>query len=96
MKLPRVRFTVRRMMVLGVIVGIALGFVTEMSRRRDRDTRLAAYHAGMRDQKRRLADERSIWAENAKGQWHEGLWKKYREASRRPWLPISADPPEPE
>jgi hypothetical protein len=95
MRLPRLRFTVRRMMVAVAVVGILLGTMTV---RRGHSLRLATYHQG---QVKRLYDQYGE-AENFFGRasggilWHSELQWKYERAARYPWLPVEPDPPEPE
>ncbi len=106
MKLPRVRFTVRRLMVLVAIVGIFVGLGVEGAKRRARFRELAAKHQekGMQwfaffpggksqhqDEMMRLYEERV----GPTIEYYCGLRDKYERASLYPWLPVGSDPPPP-
>lgn len=104
MRLPHVRYTVRRMMVVVLIVAIMLATHVTLQRRRVRFERLSHYHI----QSIRIEsfcscapsepEESDVLSDKALRQalWHLKLSRKYGEAARRPWLPVSPDPPEPE
>lgn len=109
MRVPRVRFTIRSLMIAVAVVGTVLGVVLE---RRSRFLRLAEYHrsqivgahlvqALMRNRGCVTywmdANGRTVSsAQPAKDQWHNELSSKYLLAARCPWLPVEGDPPEPE
>ncbi len=90
MPLPRVRFTVRRMMV-AVAVAACIFCLIERRRRfliivgrlRMPDARFLR-HPGDADYVLRLA------------RWHDELQAKYEFAAAHPWLPVAPDPPAPE
>ena len=105
MRMPRVRFTVRRMMVAVAVLAVVLGAGEATRKRRSRFGREAGFHgAFMRlyarsppvhfPNKERLASHRRSLAE--KKAYHESLAGKYEQAARHPWLPVAPDPPEPE
>jgi hypothetical protein len=106
MPLPRVRFTVRRMMIAVAVAGLVLGIVSE---RRHRFTLLARSHPvrmdilavtnanGNADDQRPSAvvfSDGSRVPSNVYN-WHYMLREKYEFAARYPWLPVWPDPPEP-
>src|SRR4051812_46996523 len=111
MSLPRVRFTVRRMMLAVAIAAVALGSTAELKRRSDRFRRLAEEHNQRvivgRMVTRRGGGTREFFYDRSgnpvpewerhllKDAWHAKLKIKYYEASRHPWLPVPPDPPEP-
>jgi hypothetical protein len=109
MRLPLVRFTVRRMMAAVAVLALFFGILE----REFRFQRLAEYHflrafpsIGADDHGGMLVTsdgEKTVWVEAATGtpitraraRWHEILQDKYRKAARYPWLPIDPDPPKP-
>jgi hypothetical protein len=95
MKLPRLRFTVRRLMVVVAIVAIAI-WVFYI--RREEFHRLSLYHNKMSYQHGTLVGVgpgMSLHQPNATGQWHLKLARKYSYAASHPYLPVRPDPPEP-
>jgi hypothetical protein len=90
MKIPRM--TIRRWMIVMVIVAVALGVLVTLRRAAD-FMRLAALHRDVAHWIRRSpgpgADPKLI-------AHHEDLARKYERAAARPWLPIDTDPPAPE
>jgi hypothetical protein len=92
MRLPRVRFTVRRMMIAVAVVGVALGMCLWMVRRskifRERSNDHGRTWAAMM--------ERGMEPGNGLADYHRRLSEKYDRAALIPWLPVAPDPPEPE
>jgi hypothetical protein len=99
MRIPRVRFTVRRMMVAVVIAAIPLAITGDLFRRSVAYRRVAALHET-------AAVECGMALKGARGtdigrllpgriSWHARMYAKYHEAARRPWLRVEPDPPEP-
>ena len=88
MPLPRVRFTVRRMMVATAIAGLVLG----LGGRHAQFRRIAEFHSA---KYRKLAYGSQI-VRVFKIRWHAAMAEKYAHASRYPFLPVAPDPPEPE
>jgi hypothetical protein len=98
MTLPRVRFTVRRLMVAVAVAAVVLGGLAYAARlaqlrrlyyRRATELRYAEQtyrHPSYRDEVQDVA------AANRLGQMAE----KYEKAADRPWLPVAPDPAEPE
>src|SRR5436309_7016540 len=112
MPLPRVQFTVRRMMVAAAIAGIVMGLAKWMERRsahfadlsRSHCERIVGILSGPIDQygehpeglvafDLELNPVRGV--QGRRDIWHFAMAQKYREAARRPWLPVAPDPPEP-
>jgi hypothetical protein len=100
--LPRVRFTVRRMMVAVAIVAIGLPPGMACARRRER----SSDHAfRMLDHSIRAMEYNGtptcfpgsrVEINPRKAAHHEALARKYEWALRYPFLPVWPDPPEPE
>ena len=91
MGMPRVRFTVRRMMVAVAIVAIYFGWSRWMERRSARFKALWVDHinkVGEISSPKPRPDE-------VQGTYHLKMGEKYRVAALRPWLPVEPDPPEP-
>jgi hypothetical protein len=93
MKLPRVRFTIGRMMVLVAIASLLIGWGIESGRREERFRTAAREHwyASFG-----WAPDVSSQMSEARLRWHDQMAGKYERASRYPWLPIRPDPPQPE
>lgn len=90
MKLPRVQFTLRRMMILVAIAALIAGGMAGLERRRLRLLEIAEAHAvPIRVMTADTDINRPEW------QWHFAMYAKYSQAARHPWLPVEADPPEP-
>lgn len=94
MRIPRM--TTRRWMVAVVVASLLLGALAMVLRSREY-SRIASAHGKM---------ELTLMIyshvpgpegllRHRKERWHRELWWKYRNASRRPWLPLGPDPPEP-
>ncbi len=99
MKIPEVRFTVRRAMVAVAVIALGLGLPIELMRRRERLLTISLDHVGPAAMEGTLiiTDEGPAYAGIAseKGRWHEAMRRKYDYYGHRPWLPIPSDPPEP-
>jgi hypothetical protein len=98
MRLPRVRFTVRQMMVAVAVVAMLFGGVQGMKRRQERLSSLARHH-GVKmleggSLSMVLSQEHGRYF-FAKRVWHERMHRKYRLAAARPWRHVEPDPPEP-
>lgn len=93
MKFPRVRSTVRRMMVAVAFVGLAFGAYLACRVRAERFQDSARWHRvrhvalviGGGDESPSLA----------RLEWHKAMAEKYDRAARYPWFPVAPDPPEP-
>jgi hypothetical protein len=107
MRLPRVRLTLRWMMV-AMAVQAAVLWVAE---REVRFRRLAEYHS-LRSEADIICcvmlvtddGQQTSLVESATGtpttlprrDWHRALREKYEKAARSPWLSVALDPPRPE
>jgi hypothetical protein len=105
MRLPRVRFTIRWMMLVVAGAGTIFGVSVESQRRRDRFLRLAEHHeassritwaCGIRSfsATNDLCEDVRGWS-SARIGWHSRLGEKYRRAASSPWMPVEPDPPQP-
>ena len=98
--MPRLRFTVRRMMAAIVVVAILLGAGLELVRRRERILRMSEAHVGFAGLEGTLdvTDEGPAYfgLKTEKGRWHEFMRRKYDYYGHHPWLPVPPDPPEPD
>ncbi len=105
MRIPRVRFTIRWLMIGIAIAGSVLGAAVECRRRHDRFLRLAAHHLASvhivntacnlsRTQINEYGED-VRQRSNAWIRWHREMAVKYRRAATRPWLPVEPDTPEP-
>jgi hypothetical protein len=108
MKLPRVWFTMRRMMVLIAIAALLASF----ERLRQRSRAYSKMALGPAINYAKYCDEyinrQCEFCKMApatfqyeykqltiKAAYQEQLWHKYERAARYPWLPVAPDPPEP-
>ena len=109
--MPRVRFTVRGMMVAVAIVGMACGGELIRRRRNYYLNEADTYAYGERifresadeplegcraGQVSREAQARFKVETLATADHYAALKRKYARAARYPWLPVAPDPPEPE
>ena len=106
MRVPRVRFTVRRLMVAVALLSLLLGLVAQ----RERLLRLSSYHAEQShltmivQQSNLPAAADAVGAQQPgaylsptpRSQWHTRMFMKYQASASRPWLPVEPDPPPPE
>jgi hypothetical protein len=97
MRLPRVRFTVRRLMVAVAIAGLAFGGLKYSEILRSRSVRyreLATVHefAALELQ---LAKYLGEPPEPLRVLYHNALAQKYHRAASQPWFLAEPDPPEP-
>jgi hypothetical protein len=99
MKLPRPRFTIRRLMIMIVLVSLILAGLGLM-RRREILLDRSAEHFGPAAMEGSLVMTEDGPAytnlSTEKGQWHEAMRRKYLYYGHRPWLSVPPDPPEPE
>ena len=104
MRLPRPRFTVRRLMVAVAIVGVLLGASLGLQRRRGWLQGLSERHqvrAQLCEVNKFIGEidrKPAAWiAKNhARFEHHLAMMRKYERAARYPWLPVTPNPPEPE
>ena len=108
MHLPRLRFTVRRMMlavaILACILAVAaMAFRSYEGKRRVALFRaLAEYHMMMEWKSKReiygtdsAGHHRHFSAPTPRNDFHRQMREKYERAARDPWLPVAPDPPVP-
>jgi hypothetical protein len=109
MRLIRVRFTIRRLMVAVAILAMVLGTVEGLRRRRESFERRAGMFAQkvsdeiMAEQNYRTArrgstfgyDGRTTKAHYELVEHYDALRVKYEQAAARAWLVVAPDPPEP-
>jgi hypothetical protein len=89
MRLPRPRFTVRRLMVAVAITAVAI-YMGLVAWRIETYAMRADAHA------RHLNSGHSFKHDSTDLiQWHERMRLKYENAARNSWLPVAPDPPEP-
>ena len=93
MRLPRVRFTVRTMIVTVAIVGVLIGWSYDWSARRERCFDIASRHAS-------VAAEYRMNAKGDQGMlriaaWHDHMNQMFENAANRPWEPIPRSSPFP-
>ena len=106
MKLPRTRFTVRRLMVAVAIMGsLSYGlrlWILNRTYRLRAESHVArkteargreAWAAKMAKSGYLSAPRASV--EASKVEYHDNMAIKYDHAARYPWLPVEPDPPEP-
>ncbi len=111
MRLPRVRITVRGMMVT---VAAVAGLLAWGNHRRNSFIQRAEWHRSRKFYNSELSvrvsndsTSRLWWVDSngalwlsaklvQKDQWHSAMAAKYSRAARRPWLPVLFDPPEPD
>jgi hypothetical protein len=90
MRPPRVRFTVRWLMIAVAVVGMLWGGGVEVQRRSARYRKIADSHFP------RIFHLRPGSIMTPREKWHVALWRKYDRLSRYPWLPVEPDPTPPE
>jgi hypothetical protein len=90
MRPPRLRFTVRGLMVAVAVGAAALG-AWELMRRRENYAFRAALRSSMIDRRLAQGDPR----EDPKLRRWEGQMRRYQRAARYPWLSVEPYPPEP-
>jgi hypothetical protein len=104
MRMPAVRFTIRRMMVAVAIVGVMLWTTLWLGTRIRAYRWMAQYHAvhrwtvpmaGPPGTAPRGVDSRGEVTSADRNRWHAALEAKYLRAAQYPWLSIEPDPPEP-
>ena len=97
MRFPRVRFTIRRMIVAVAIISLLIAALMEIQNRRARFLKIAQSHSSWEQDRLWFAGngrvQELVGAERRR--WRLEMGKKYLEAARHPWIPVSSDPPEP-
>ena len=95
MRIPRVRFTVRWLMVTVAAVAIPLAYWCVYEKPRKELLRIAQYHIDEL-QMRRRGRRRVEPVEAEVDKWHLLMREKYLDASRHPWRSVQPDPPKPD
>lgn len=85
MRLPRFRFTIRRMMIGVAMFGVVFG-ASDMMRRRDYYLGRYAFHSV-------TAGKREASGDVQAARYHRRRAYEFSRAARYPWLPIDRDPP---
>jgi hypothetical protein len=106
MRVPRLRFTMRRLMVAVALLSLLLGLVA----RRQRLLRLSTYHAEQ-SYRTMIVQQSNLPAAvdsfggqepgaylfpTPRSEWHTRMSMKYEVAASHPWLPVDPDSPPPE
>ncbi len=98
MRVPRVRQTLRRLMVSVLVIAVALWWCIG---RPARFLRIAAYHEAQwrghtTTEYRRLGTGIAlIQTTTPRGEWHKLIAARYKRAASWPWRPLPPDPPQP-
>jgi hypothetical protein len=93
-KLP-LRFRVRSLLIAVASVGVVLGGLAELQRRRERFQEMAADHARYNPLYWSPVHVDRPFPNYRQGLWHAEMQKKYDRAASQPWLPVALDPPMP-
>jgi hypothetical protein len=96
MKLPRPRFTVRRLMMAVAIVAISFAIWIGLGRRRVQFHNLANHHLALVGPITTSSSHPEPTFGSPKARYHNELYIKYERAARYPWLPVASDLPVPE
>lgn len=104
MRLPR--FHLRTLLLMVALAALLLAIAAGLGRRRREYLRRAAYHAHEGRYGGDVFGDGVVLRNNPKGgkpvmtslakiEHHARLAEKYQYAAAHPWLPVTADPPEP-
>ena len=96
MGLPRVRFTVRRMMVAVAAVALMSYGVVLWRRASEYRGRADSYGIRVIMVDSGLSPDDLERKNRRLNEYYESMQRKYDRAARYPWLPVAPDPPEPE
>jgi hypothetical protein len=99
LKVPRVRFSLRRM----ILIVAAISLVCPLLARYVRLIQIAASHenqilVGAKRVNCRIGPQGTLavgYIPTESGLWHYRMKEKYKKSSFRPWLPVEPDPPPP-
>ena len=105
MRLPR--FHLWTLLLIVALSALLLAVGAELGRRRSEYLRRAAYHAREGQYGGSVFGDGVVLRDNPKGgkpvmtsltkiEHHARLAEKYQYAAAHPWLPVAADPPEPQ
>jgi hypothetical protein len=100
MRVPRVRFTVRQLMIAAALVAVLMAVGVGLQRRTAHLKRLSRWQSGEANRWELLLTESSVNGPLAsaildKVHWHDAIAAGYERAAGSPWLPIEAFPPAP-
>jgi hypothetical protein len=106
MRLPRVRFTVRRLMIMSAVVAVSFAAWIETKRRSVEYEIRAMDHALKASVYKGNSTRPDTWVhleldrpppppDPAMLAYHAAMASKWSDAASRPWLPVEPDPPEP-
>ncbi len=91
MRLPRVQFTIRRLMIAVAVVAVAVSIPAALRRGSETFARISEAHFHAADALHPPRQHGRV----PLADWHLQLGRKYRAAAARPWLPVQSDPPKP-
>lgn len=92
MRMPSIRFTIQRMMVIVAVGACILWATVVLQERRRRFLRIASEH----EKELRLLHSYYVYYYPFEIiEWLDEMKKKYEYAAAHPWLPIESDPPVP-
>jgi hypothetical protein len=100
MPVPRVRFTVRRMMMAMAVVAILMGLAVGLRRRAERFKRLSFLQSVDANRWENLLLDRSLDDALASAileqvHWHDAMAAKYDRVAQAPWRLLEPPPPIP-
>ena len=103
-RVPRVRFTMRQLMIAAAVVAVLMAAGVWLQRRTAHLKRLSLWQSGEANRWELLLTESSVNGPLAsaileKVHWHDAMAARYERAARFPWLPVETDlqpPPVPE
>lgn len=89
MRAPRIRLSLRSILVIVAIFAVLLSIGVGLKRRQERFRGLAKFHF------RQAGPPRVYGAfyEDYMSIYHMALSDKYEDAAQHPWLPVAPDPP---
>src|SRR5262245_39092595 len=100
MRWPRVRFTVRQLMIAAAAAALLMATGVGLQRRAAHLRRLSLSQSREANRWELLLSESSVNGPLAtavleKVHWHDAMAARFERAARSPWLPIEAAPPAP-
>jgi hypothetical protein len=101
MRMPRVRLTVRQLMIAAAVAALVLTTWVGLQRRAAHLRRSSLCQSLQANRWELLLTESSVNGPLAaaildKVHWHDGMAARYERAARLPWLPVETAPPAPE
>jgi hypothetical protein len=100
MRLPRVRFSVRRLMIATALAALLMAIAVGLQRRAAQLRRLSFSQSREANRWEVLLTESSVngplaVAVLARVHWHDAMAARYERAARSPWLTVETAPPAP-